>query len=292
MMRDGEFFREVESNCWSPEVRMRDCDHHGVHMQVLSTVPVMFSYWAKPKDTLEMAQFLNDHIAGVVHQFPRRFIGLGTLPMQDTQLAIAELERVRKIGLKGIQIGTHINETNLSDPSVVDVLTACADLDMAVFVHPWDMMGGPSLKKFWLPWLVAMPAESSRALCHLIFGGVFEKLPHLRVAIAHGGGSFPATLGRIQHGFEVRPDLCAIENNIPPVKYKGKFWLDTLVHDPVMLRFLVDNFGSDRVALGTDYPFPLGELQPGKLIRESGFEPTITADLLHRSALKWLNMEI
>jgi aminocarboxymuconate-semialdehyde decarboxylase len=291
MMRDGAFFREIADNCWAPETRMRECEHHGVHVQVLSTVPVMFSYWAKPADTLEISRFLNDHIADIIARFPLRFIGLGTLPMQDPSLAIPELERCKNIGLKGVQIGTHINETNLSDPGVVDVLAACAALDMAVFVHPWDMMGGASLQKFWLPWLVAMPAESSRALCHLIFGGVFEKLPKLRVAVAHGGGSFPATLGRIQHGFDVRPDLCALENAIPPTAYKGKFWLDSLVHDPQMLRFLVDNFGSRRVALGTDYPFPLGELEPGKLIRTSDFNASVQADLLHNAALEWLNMQ-
>lgn len=290
MMMDDKFFREIESNCWSANDRMSECDEYNVDVQVLSTVPVMFAYWAKPKDCLEVAKFLNDHIAGIVNDFPKRFVGLGTLPMQDPKLAIQELERCKKIGLKGIQIGTHINDWNLNEPQVFEVFRACQDLDMAVFVHPWDMMGKSSMEKYWLPWLVGMPAETSLAICSMIFGGVFERLPNLRVAFAHGGGSFPATISRIQHGFDVRPDLCAIDNDVPPKNYLGKFWLDSLVHDEAMLNYLIDLVGSDKIALGTDYPFPLGELQPGKLIKESKLDFTTKENLLHNSALTWLNL--
>jgi len=251
----------------------------------------MFSYWAKAKDTLEVAKFLNDHIAGIVSDYPKRFIGLGTLPMQDPDLAIQELRRCKEIGLVGIQIGTHINDWNLSAPEIVRVFEACQDLDMCVFIHPWDMMGADSLQEYWLPWLVSMPAESSRAICHLIFGGIFEKLPNLRVAIAHGGGSFPATLGRVEHGFNVRPDLCAVDNPINPRDYLGKFWLDSLVHDPLMLDYIVNLVGENRVALGTDYPFPLGELEPGQLINGTQYSENKKGNLLHGSALEWMNLD-
>lgn len=291
MMKDDHFFREVEDNCWSAEARMKECDHQHVDVQVLSTVPVMFSYWAKAKDTLEVAKFLNDHIAGIVSDYPKRFIGLGTLPMQDPDLAIQELRRCKEIGLVGIQIGTHINDWNLSAPEIVRVFEACQDLDMCVFIHPWDMMGADSLQEYWLPWLVSMPAESSRAICHLIFGGIFEKLPNLRVAIAHGGGSFPATLGRVEHGFNVRPDLCAVDNSINPRDYMGKFWLDSLVHDPLMLDYIVNLVGENRVALGTDYPFPLGELEPGQLINGTQYSENKKGNLLHGSALEWMNLD-
>jgi aminocarboxymuconate-semialdehyde decarboxylase len=119
---------------------------------------------------------------------------------------------------------------------------------------------------------------------------VLERLSKLRVAIAHGGGSFPATLGRIQHGFEVRPDLCAIDNNVPPVNYMGKFWIDSLLHDPKMLQYVVDLVGPNRVALGTDYPFPLGELQPGSLIRSMAWPDAQKEMLLSGAALEWLNL--
>jgi aminocarboxymuconate-semialdehyde decarboxylase len=125
----------------------------------------------------------------------------------------------------------------------------------------------------------------------MIFSGLFEKCPRLRVAFAHGGGSFPATLGRIQHGFEVRPDLCAVDNDVPPKNYLGRFWLDSLVHDPRMLEIVTDMFGADRIAMGTDYPFPLGELEPGALIRSMPWTDEKKEMLLSGAALQWLGLE-
>ena len=291
MIIDDRFFREVEDNCWSPETRMKECDQQHVDVQVLSTVPVMFSYWARPEDTLKVARFLNDHIASIVERYPKRFVGLGTVPMQAPELAVKELERCKKIGLQGIQIGSHINEWNLDAPEVFSVFQACEDLDMAIFVHPWDMMAKDKMQKYWLPWLVGMPAESSLAICSMIFGGVFERLPKLRVAFAHGGGSFPATIGRIEHGFDVRPDLCAIDNPVNPKTYLGKFYLDSLVHSPEMLDYIVNLVGTDKIALGTDYPFPLGELEPGKLIHSMPYDDQVKEQLLSGSALRWLGLE-
>ena len=291
MMMDDRFFREVEENSWDAKARMKECDHHHVDVQVLSTVPVMFSYWAKPEHTLDLAKILNDHIAGIVNDYPKRFIGLGTLPMQDPKLAIRELERCLDIGLAGIQIGTHINDWNLDAPEVFEVLQAADTLGAAVFVHPWDMMGKDQMPKYWLPWLVGMPAETARAIASIIFSGVIEKLPNLRLAFAHGGGSFPATIGRIEHGFNVRPDLCAVDNDVNPKNYLGKFYLDSLVHDETMLKYIVDLIGEDKVALGSDYPFPLGELEPGKIIEFSKFPDRVKSKLLGENALNWLGLD-
>jgi len=291
MMQDDKFFREVEDNCWSAEKRMSECDHHQVHVQVLSTVPVMFSYWAKAQDALELSQFLNDHIADIVFRYPKRFIGLGTIPLQAPDLAIKELERCKKIGLVGVQIGSHVNDWNLNEPALFPVFEALQELGMALFVHPWEMMGQEKMQRYWLPWLVGMPAETSLAICSMLFGGVFERLPKLRVAFAHGGGSFPATLGRIEHGYLCRPDLVAIDNPVNPKNYIGKFFLDSLVHEPKMLAYIVDLFGANRVAMGSDYPFPLGENEPGKLIREMNFDAATKEQLLSGSALEWLNLK-
>lgn len=195
MMLDGKFFREIESNCWDPKVRIHECKSHHVNVQVLSTVPIMFSYWAKPEHCLDLSRFLNDHIASVVAEYPQRFIGLGTLPLQSPDLAVKELERcVKELGLAGVEIGSHINEWNLNAPELFPVYEAAQDLGAAIFVHPWDMMGTAKMPKYWLPWLVGMPAETSLAICSMIFGGVFEKFPKLRVAFAHGGGSFQGHL--------------------------------------------------------------------------------------------------
>ena len=287
---DGKFFREIEDNCWSAQRRIEECDRFGVGVQVLSTVPVMFSYWAQAEHCAEISKFLNDGIAEIVHESPKRFIGLGTVPMQDTRLAIQELERCRAIGLVGVQIGSNVNQLNLGEPQFFDFFKACEELGMAAFVHPWEMMGERDMRKYWLPWLVGMPAETSRAICSLIFSGTLEKCKNLRICFAHGGGSFPATLGRIEHGFLVRPDLCGADNNCNPRSYLGKIWFDSLVHDAVMLDYLVKLAGAAKVALGTDYPFPLGELEPGKLIESCGFDEETKAKLLHGAALEWLNL--
>jgi len=283
-------FREIHANCWCAETRIAECDAARVDVQVLSTVPVMFAYWAKPKDTLDLARLLNDHIAGIVSKHPRRFIGLGTLPMQDAELAVGELERcIGELGLAGAQIGSHVNDWNLDRPELFPVFRRAAELGAAVFVHPWDMVGQERMPRYWLPWLVGMPAETTLAICSLIFGGVLERLPALRVAFAHGGGAFPFTLGRIEHGFHVRPDLVAVDNAVAPRSYLPRLYLDSLVHDPAALRYLVDLVGPERIALGTDYPFPLGELEPGKLIDSlPGLTPAQRRRMLGGTALEFL----
>jgi len=288
---DGQFFREIDDNCWSAEKRIEECDAAGVNVQVLSTVPVMFSYWAKPADGAEVAKYLNDEIGEIVSDFPLRFVGLGTVPMQDSALAIEELERCKQNGFAGVEIGTNINQLNLGEPQFFDFFAACEELGMAIFVHPWDMMGQQEMQKYWLPWLVGMPAECSRAICSLIFSGVLERLPALRVCFAHGGGAFPATLGRIEHGFDVRPDLCAVDNPHSPRKYLGRMFFDSLVHEAAKLDYLIKLVGADQIALGSDYPFPLGEAVPGNLIESMGYDDEIKEMLLSGAALNWLDLD-
>ncbi len=290
MMRDGCCFRVIKSNCWDPQQRIEECLATGVDVQVLSTVPVMFSYWAKPDHALDLSRLLNDHIAEIMRAHPRHFCGLATVPMQSPDHALRELERcMTELGYSGVQIGTHVNGRNLDDPELFPILQGAADLGAAVFVHPWDMLGRERMGKYWFPWLIGMPTETALAIGSLIFGGVFEKLPNLRVAFAHGGGSFPSIVGRLAHGFDCRPDLCATDNDRPPREYLGRFYVDSLVHDAQALRGLIDLVGIERVALGSDYPFPLGENHPGALIESlSGLDDNARARLLSANALEFL----
>src|SRR6266481_3465118 len=290
MMIGDRVFREITDNVWDPKRRIEEMDSAGVSMQVLSTVPVMFSYWAKPNDTLDLSRFLNDHIAEVVRENPNRFAGLGTVPLQDVDLAAQEIERcVSQLGLRGVEIGTHVDPNeychgsdcrNLDHRSLDVVWAAAEQSGAAIFVHPWDMLGEQRMPKYWLPWLVGMPAETSLAICSMMLGGVFERFPRLRVAFAHGGGAFPLTIGRIERAFHVRPDLVATENKTNPRKYlaqrdgrggvaPARFYVDSLVHDADALRLLLKLFGAQRIALGSHYPFPLGEAYPGELIEST-----------------------
>ncbi|MDG2463466.1 MAG: amidohydrolase family protein [Crocinitomicaceae bacterium] len=291
MMQGGKFFRRIEENCWDEDVRITDYQNFETQTQVVCTIPVMFSYWAKTEDCVELSRYLNDHIADLVYRYPKNYIGLATIPMQDQDAAIRELERAKEIGMVGIQIGSNINDKNLSEDEFFPIFEACERLGMAVMIHPWQMMGFDSMEKYWLPWLVGMPAETSRAACSLIFGGVLERLPNLRVCFSHAGGSFLPTLGRVEHGFNCRPDLVAIDNPVNPREYLGKFWVDCITHDIDALKYILNLQGSKRVCLGSDYPFPLGDLEIGKFIEDSDLSDETKTNIFSTSTLEWLNLD-
>jgi aminocarboxymuconate-semialdehyde decarboxylase len=287
MIQGGKFFRRIKENCWNEEIRIREYEQYNTQVQVVCTIPVLFSYWAKAYDCEELSKFLNDHIAELVSLYPKNYIGLGTIPMQDSETAIRELKRCKEIGLVGIQIGSNINKENLNEDKFFPIFEACQELGMAILIHPWQMM-----EKYWLPWLVGMPAETSRAACSLIFGGVLEKLPKLRICFSHAGGSFLPTIGRIEHGFNCRPDLVAIDNQVNPREYIGKFWVDCITHDIDALKYILNLQGSMKVCLGSDYPFPLGDLEIGKFIEESDLPKQDIENIFCHSTLDWLNLKL
>ncbi len=299
LWRDGKVFREINANCWDPTVRLKECDACRVRVQALSTVPVMFGYAAPVAAALDVSRWLNDHIAELCAAYPHRFIGLGTVPLQDPIAAIGELERCVRLGFKGLQIGSHVNRWNLDAPELFPFFQRCAELSAAVFVHPWDMLGSAEMPNYWMPWLVGMPAETCRAVVSILMGGVLDRLPALRICFAHGGGSFPGTIGRIDHGFFARPDLCQTKSKTPPRAFlrdpatgrPARFYVDSLVHDADTLRGLIKLMGAERIALGTDYPFPLGEITPGELIGSmSDLSEPVRARLLEGTGREFLGL--
>ena len=291
LRKDQQPFRKVGCNCWHAPERIKDCINKDVDMQLLSTIPVLFSYWAKEIECLELSKFLNNHISHTVQEHSERFLGLGTIPMQNIDLAIQEMDRcIHELKLSGIQIGSNINGENLNLEKFMHIFEHAEAIGCSIFIHPWEMMGTSDMKKYWLPWLVGMPAEISRAICSIIMGGVLEKYPNLKIAFAHGGGAFPFTLGRIDHGFNVRPDLCAVDNPILPSEYIGKFYVDSLVHDRETLQFLINKIGYEKIALGSDYPFPLGESKPGNLIDGIDIPENMKQRMFAGTALEWLGL--
>lgn len=269
MMRDdGTFFRDITDNTWSATAILTDMDQHQVDVMVLCTVPVLFNYWAQADHGADWSRFLNNHLHSVVTNHPQRFVGLGTLPMQNVSLAVRELQYcVTELGFPGVQIGSNINGRNLDDPEFFALWEAAQSLGASIFVHPWEMFGSERLARYFQQWLVGMPAETTLAITSMIFGGVFDAFPDLKVMFAHAGGSFPFTLGRINHGYHARPDLCNVHNIKEPQSYIGRFWVDSITHNADALRFLLSLMGPDKIAYGTDYPFPLGDLEHGAFIQ-------------------------
>ena len=292
LKKDGKSFRRVNCNCWDHKERIKDCDNTSVNMQVLSTLPVLFSYWAKDDECYFLSQFLNDHINKICKKEPKKFIGIGTIPMQNTDYAIQEMDRcINDLNLPGIQMGSNINGKNLSSKKFQPIFEHAEKLECSIFIHPWEMMGQADMPKYWLPWLVGMPAETSRAICSIILGGVLERYPNLKIAFAHGGGAFPFIIGRIDHGYKMRPDLCAVDNDKIPSSYLKHFYVDSLVHDEHVLHFLLNKFGSEKIALGSDYPFPLGEQCPGKMIEEMDLTSSVKERILSGTAFEWLGLD-
>ena len=292
LKKDNKAFRKIECNCWSYHSRIQDCKKTSVDMQVLSTIPILFSYWSKPDECLILSKFLNNHISEICKEKPNRFLGLGTIPMQNTDMALLEMDRcIKDLNLPGIEIGSNINKLNLSESRFQPIFEHAEKIGCSIFIHPWEMMGQKDMQKYWLPWLVGMPAETTRAICSFIFGGIFEKYPNLKICFAHGGGIFPFIAGRIDHGFNVRPDLCAIDNNVLPSKYLKHFYVDSLVHDKHTMDFLLSTMGENRIALGSDYPFPLGENKPGKIIDSMKLDKKIKQRIFAGTAIEWLGLK-
>jgi aminocarboxymuconate-semialdehyde decarboxylase len=262
-------FRPITSACWDADVRLADMDRDGIDVQILCATPVMFAYDRPVAQALEAACVYNDMALELCARGRGRLRTLCQVPLQDIDAACGEVSRAMAAGHVGVQIGTHVGPKNLDDEGLVTFLAHCAAAGAPVLVHPWEMLGSDRMPRYMAPWTVGMPAETQLAIVSLILGGGFDRLPRsLRICFAHGGGSFAYLLGRLENAW-IHRDIARGVSAYPPSHYVDRFSVDSAVFDARALSLLVDVMGDERVMLGSDYPFPLGEQQVGSLVRGS-----------------------
>jgi aminocarboxymuconate-semialdehyde decarboxylase len=269
MMMSGDTeYRPVGAALWDAGQRLTEMDALGVDVQAISSTPLMFGYAAEPERAAEWCELVNERILDYCSADPARLLPLCQVPLQDTALACEAVSKAAAAGHRGVHIGNHIGERNLDDEGFLAFLKHCADEGIPVLVHPWDMLAGERMKGHMLPWLVGMPAETQLSILGLALSGGFERLPEsLKLCFCHGGGSFAFLLGRADNAWRQR-DIVRADSPKPPSEYVRRFYVDSAVFDPRALRLLVEVMGADRVMLGTDFPFPLGEQQPGSSVRD------------------------
>jgi aminocarboxymuconate-semialdehyde decarboxylase len=284
-------FRPVDAACWDPAVRLAAMDRDGVDVQIMCATPVLFGYHRPAAQALECARVFNDAALEICAANPRRLKSLCQVPLQDTELACRELSRAMDDGHLGVHIGNHVGMRDLNDEGLITFLQHCAAEDAAVFVHPWDMMAPERMPKYMLPWLVAMPAETQLSILWLILSGAFERLPRsLKLCFAHGGGSFPYLIGRVDNAWRNR-DIVREDCPRLPSSYIERFCVDAAVFSGDALTLLVKTMGEDNVMLGSDYPYPLGEQHVGSLIRTHDALPAAVRDkLLHANARRFFGL--
>jgi len=291
IMVGDRFFRHIYSACWDPEVRLREMDRDGIDLQVISATPVLFAYERPIEHALDCAQLFNDAALELCSRGKNRLKSFCQVPLQSIDAACKELSRCMQSGHLGVQIGNHVGNKNLDDAGIITFLQHCADVNAAVLVHPWDMFGKERMPKYMMPWTVGMPAETQLSVVALILSGALDRLSSaLRICFAHGGGSFPYLLGRLENAWHHHP-VARGECEHPPSFYLNRFYADSAVFDQRALEFLVGTMGMDKVMLGSDYPFPLGEERVGSLIRQSNLPQHAKAKLLSENAIRFLGLE-
>ena len=271
---DGRVVQDpMPSEIWDIALRLRDMDANDVDVQLLSPTVFTFYYGQDPALALACAAIQNEEIAAVVKRQPDRFIGLGSVPLQAPELAASELRRAMvQLGLRGAMIGTNVNGRNLDDPALDPFWAAAEQLGAFLFIHPHGGIFGERLAAYYMKNFVGLPFDTTVAAASLVFGGVLERYPGLKICLAHGGGFVPYQAGRFQHAYDVRPEA---KVNLPngPAASIGRFYFDTLVHSKSALEFLIGTAGPDRVLLGSDYPFDMGNLDCVARVRAAAIDP-------------------
>lgn len=264
---------------------------NGISTQVLAPPPFLFYYWASARLVLDLIQAENDAIAETVRSDPARFKGLGTIPMQDAALSVRECERIQALGLRGIEIGSNVNGIDLDDKKFWPIYEAVESLGLAMLIHPNNVVSGDRMREFHLQNLIGFPADTTLAAARLIFSGVLDRFPRLKICLGQAGGFLPYIIGRLDHGFKARPE-CRQFACSKPRDYLRRFYYDTIIFSPGPLAFLVDTVGADRVMLGSDFPFDMGSSDPHADLRE---QPRITEQdhdwLRYRTACEFLEIK-
>jgi aminocarboxymuconate-semialdehyde decarboxylase len=267
------------------ETILNELAQSGVEAVLLCPWVSLVRYEATPEQSLDACQIQNDALSTLVKKYPERIAALGMIPLQDVALAIQELERLMKIGLKGVEIGTHVNGVYPGDVRLRPFWEACESLDAFVFIHPVEGGGRAELREYYMWNVIGNPMETTVAAGHLILSGVMEAYPRLKILLAHGGGALPYLHGRLDRGFEQRSEINKIISQ-PPTEYLKQFYFDTITHDPAVLCELVNLAGADHVLLGSDYPFDMGNENPVDLVRAANLGTENEKKILEENAMQ------
>ena len=280
IMQADARFRPVEARLWDAPTRLRWMDEAGIDVQFVCATPIMFGYAWDAGKAASWCDRMNDRMVEFCEADARRLKPLAQVPLQEIDAACRAVTKARASGHIGVQIGNHVGARGLDDPGILDFLRHCAGESMPVLVHPWDMMGDERMKRWMLPWLVAMPAETQLSMLSLVLSGAFERLPRsLTLVFAHGGGSFVWLLGRVDNAWRER-DIVRADCPRLPSSYCDRFCVDSAIFNEDALRMLVAAVGRERVLLGTDAPFPLGEVKPGALVETTYRNDSATRDAI------------
>ncbi|MGZ8631943.1 MAG: amidohydrolase family protein [Actinomycetota bacterium] len=287
-----QHFSEILPKLSIVEERLADMDRMGIDIQAISVAPPQYYYWAEPDLGQKLARIQNDNLAGIVAAHPDRFVGLGTVPLQDVGASLDELDRIAKdLRFSGVEICTNVNGDDFDDPRFLPFFERCRDLDLVIVVHPNGFTQGERLAAYYLINTVGMPLDSTVFLARLIFGGVLERVPDVKMCVVHGGGYLPSYPARYDHAWRERADVRERIPHHPPSSYLKRLHFDTMLYDAYELAILVQRYGADHILLGTDYPYDMGEDDPVELICSiEGLSDTERALILGGNAARLLNL--